>query len=805
MVNKISLNKEEQRGRQQQQSIFEVGGMACAFCATTIEESLSQVKGIESARVIMNTSEVIVRYNPQELDHKSIKKHLTQLGYYAFDESEKLHSDVTVLKDSRKRALAAAAITAPVTIVAFLFSMFGLLFDFSNIGFKLFEMVTSAVVLFYFGLPIHIGAYNALKRHILNEHVLYGAAGFAAFAVGLLSLVYSSAPDFFNVAALLTTFHLAAGWYGAKVRNDTTKSLRKILNLQPPTARILKSTKTNKNNEDGKQQEKEEEIIIPMSEVKVNDLVIVKGGEKIPVDGLVESGESTISEAILTGESEPVHKTIGDSVLAGSTNGDGLLRVRTSKVGAETMLMRVAGSVKQIQESKPLFLTVFDKVIDKFVLAVLGLAAATVIGWVVFNILTGADQWLHTIYAPLSVLVIGYPCAIGLSTPPVKLRAISIAAEKGVLLNDASSLFTIARTNTIVLDKTGTITEGRPKVNEIVTLDGQSKEILLERAASIEMGSNHPIGRAIVEEAERNGVKPQTAAATYIKQFPGKGVKGLLSDKNEIIIGNREFLQEQGVGVSFSSISQMKILEEKIKSIDSPVFIAFNGELEGVLGISDTIRPGINSAIKNLARAGFEIWMLTGDTNAAAQKVADRLGITNFKAKMSPMEKAEFVKNLQIVDKRKVIAIGDGVNDAPALAQADIGMAVGSGIDISKETAAFVLLTNDIGVIPSLINIGKKFTSAVKRNILLALSFNAIGIPIAAMGFLNPFTAMIIMVVDVSAVFASTRLFRPIKSTTTTTHKTVLSQLDNYNQKTSNNNKDIPGVEGANVMPKGEN
>lgn len=251
--NPVSYQELKKKLVNEQQVILEVGGMACAFCASTIEEGLSKVKGVDSAKVIMNTSEVVVRYDPKELDNNAVKKHLTSLGYYAFDESEKTYSDIKVLRDSRRRALSAAAITAPIAILAYLSSMMGVLN--LGIGFKVLEMVTSGIVLFYFGLPIHIGAFNALKRGILNEHVLYGAAGFAAYAVGLMSLVSSSTVDFFNAAALLTTFHLAAGWYGAKVRSDTAKSLRKILNLQPPTARIiinqnnivLKRTKKNTN------------------------------------------------------------------------------------------------------------------------------------------------------------------------------------------------------------------------------------------------------------------------------------------------------------------------------------------------------------------------------------------------------------------------------------------------------------------------------------------------------------------------------------------------------------------------------
>jgi heavy metal translocating P-type ATPase len=720
----------EQKGERQQQAIFGVGGMACAFCASTIEQGLSQVKGIDSAKVIMNTSEVVVRYDPSRINHNSIKKHLMGLGYHAFEETEKLGADQRVVEDNKRRTLAATAITAPIAIIAYLSSMLGL-FDFGT-NFRIIEMVASGVVLFYFGLPIHIGAFNGLRRGILNEHVLYGAAGFAAYAVGLISLFHPTAVNFFNAASLLTTFHLAAGWYGAKVRSDTTKALRKILTLQPPTARIVRD---------------DQEVIVTIDEVKAGDIVKIRGGEKIPVDGIIESGESTVSEAILTGESKPVHKRKGDSVLAGSTNGDGLLVVRTERVGPETMLMRVAGNVKQIQESKPLLITIFDKVIDKYVIAVLAFAVLTAVGWAVFNLISGADLWFMTIYASLAVLVIGYPCAIGLSTPPVKLRAISIGADKGVLINDASALFMMPKTDTIILDKTGTITEGKPKVNAVVTFNGVSEQELLKHAASIEQGSSHPIARAIVEEAQTSTITLFPSSDT--KQVTGKGAMGSI-DGREVIIGNQAFIEEYGISVTKEQL-------QRIKTIDSPVFVALDKKLEGVLGVSDTIRQGIDSTINRLKGAGFDIIMLTGDTKAAAEKVASQLGI-NFESRMTPMQKADYIKRLQSEKKRTVAAVGDGVNDAPALAQADVGMAVGSGIDISKETASFVLLTDDIAVIPALVNLGRKFSSTVKRNIILALAFNAAGIPIAAMGYLNPFVAMTIMIVDVAVIFASTWL-----------------------------------------------
>jgi heavy metal translocating P-type ATPase len=708
--------------KQQQQAVFEVGGMACAFCATTIEEGLAPLKGIDSVKVLMNTSEVVIRYDPTIFNKNDLKRQLGALGYYAFDENERKNSSSTVLHDSRKRTMSAGAITTPITILAFLVSS-----DLLNLGpyFKIIELIASGVVLFYFGLPIHIGAFNALKRGILNEHVLYGAAGFAAYAVGLASLVYPSAPDFFSVASLLTTFHLSAGWYGAKVRNDTTKSLQKILDLQPPMARLVTNG---------------EEKLVPAQEVKVGDLVLVKGGEKIPVDGTVEAGASEVSEAVLTGEANPVLKKKGDSVLAGSTNGDGLLTIKVDKIGTETMLMRIAGNVKQIQERKPLLLTVFDNVIDKYVRVVLGLAGATAIGWVIFDIITHSSYWLGAVYGPLSVLVIGYPCALGLSAPSVKLKALAVAADNSILVNDASALFLMPKSKKIVLDKTGTLTEGRPVVTKILSLVKEDE--LLRYAASVEQGSSHPIARAIVQGAKQRGI--DTLVVLDVKQHPGRGVSGYV-DFHTVILGTREFVESHEITITD--------VMDKIRDIDSPVFVAVDKRLYGIMGVSDSLRPQIGSKIRYLKDEGFELVMLTGDTQAAAEKVASRLDIP-FQAKMSPLNKANYIKKLQ-TENHHVIAVGDGVNDAPALAQADAGIAVGSGIDISKETAPFVLVSDDIGLIPPLVQFGRKFSGAAKRNILLALGFNVIGIPIAMAGLLNPMIAMIIMTLDVSAIFLS--------------------------------------------------
>lgn len=519
------------------------------------------------------------------------------------------------------------------------------------------------------------------------------------------------------------------------------------------------------------EREEKEETSIPVTKVKINDLIMIKGGEKIPIDGIINSGESTVSEAILTGESQPIYKTIGDSVLAGSTNGDGMLVIKATRIGSDSMIMRVAGNVKKIQESKPTLLTIFDKIIDKFVLLVLALTVLTAVVWIIYNMVTGSNQWLQTVYAPLSVLVIGYPCAIGLSTPPVKLRAISFGADRAVLINDANSLFSIIKSNTVILDKTGTITEGRPKVNEILVSNKYSKQMLLEYASSVERGSSHPVAKAILEEADRNNIK-QIKLAENIKQFPGKGVKGLLEGRKEVVVGNLEFLKDNGISIASEGDGSLSTQDPiNLQSIDSPVFVAVDNDFVGVLGLSDSIRPGMKITIKNLLQEKFKIFMLTGDTKKVAEKVALSLGIDDFQAKMTPMEKADFIKNLQTLQKRTVISVGDGVNDAPALAQADVGIAVGSGVDISKESASIVLLTDDIEIIPTLVVLGKRFNSSVKRNIILALSFNALGIPIAAMGFLNPFVAMIIMIVEVAAVFASTWLFRPLPTTITTIPK----------------------------------
>ncbi|MEM3794849.1 MAG: cation-translocating P-type ATPase, partial [Thermoprotei archaeon] len=733
------LESEEKLERE----VFVVGGMACAFCASTIEKGLAQVEGVKSAKVFMESGEVIVEHNPVVVDKRNLKRELQRLGYYVFEGKE--NANYTILADSRSRALKTWFFAVISFLVAFPI-MFRNPFPFlpvsipGNYGFfgGLANLVIATVVLFYYALPIQRGTIEALKKHILNEHVLYGVAGLGAYALGIIGFFASAYRPFLFIAVLLTGLHLTAGWLGARLRFDVENSVRRLMEIRPPMARLIRGGK---------------EVELPISEVEVGDLVSVRPGEKVPLDGVVVSGASEVSEAILTGESTPVAKEAGDRVLGGSTNGSGAIIVKVTSDFRESYISRILGLVSSAKQTRSTILTFFDRVVDRvWVPLVLTIAAATFVAWSVAGVIT-ANQAYFGVGAinALLVAVIGYPCAIGFSSPSVGLTTFSEFADNGILVKDNSVFERLKDVRTVILDKTGTLTYGKPRVVRVVTAPGIDESGLLRLAASLENESAHPVARAIVNEASARMI-PLINVEDF-KEVRGAGVTGFALGKR-VTVGRPEFLVSNG----FERGEVENILLSLPMGGRSPVVVGVDGRVAGVFDVVDAVRPDAPIVVARLKEMGLRVLMVTGDTETTASAIAEEVGGIEYFARKTPEDKLKIVEEFKKRAKQekkggKVLVVGDGLNDAAALSAADVGIAMATSIDISKDVADVVLVSNNLAGIVTLLENSKLAARASAGNVLLALSFNAVGIPLALLGALSASEAMLIMVLSLFGVF----------------------------------------------------
>ena len=725
--------------------------MACAFCASTIEKGLKQVNGVVSSKVLMESGEVFIRHDPNAIEKSRLKTELQRLGYYVFEGRENM-SDL-ILADSKRRALTTWAFAAiSFTIVfplmftsifpsALLPSYYGLLVTSANFA-------IATIVFFYYAMPIHRGTVAALQKRILNEHVLYGVAGFAAYLLGLASFFIPLFRPFFFIAILLTGLHLTAGWLGARLRFNVERSVKKLMELRPPMARVVGGGK---------------ELQVPVSEVKVGDTILVRPGERVPLDGTVVDGRSEVSEAILTGESSPVSKQAGDEVIGGSTNGSGALTIRTTSDYSGSYISRILGLVRTAKQTRSTILTFFDRVVDRvWVPLVLVVASITLVAWTAFGFLIGNSAYWETgVVSALLVAVIGYPCAIGFSSPSVGLSVFSEYADNGILVKDASMFERLKDVKAVILDKTGTLTYGNPRVVQTVAVLGTEagEETLLRFACSLENESSHPIARAIVEEGERRGI-PLIKVENF-KEVSGAGAIGMVDGK-QVLVGKPEFLESNG----FNPDEIEDVLNRFPRGgARSPVMVGIDGHIMGGFDIADSLRPDAKEVVGRLKRMGLELLMVTGDSEETASTISQELGGIEFLARKTPDDKIQIVEEYKrrFGQKKKkggkVLMIGDGLNDAAALATADIAIATAASLDISKDVADAVLVSsNNLSGILALIENSKITARASAGNILLALAFNAVGIPLAVLGVLTASTAMIIMVLSLLGVFANAYL-----------------------------------------------
>lgn len=716
---------------------LKLGGMSCSFCVASITKALGRMEGVREANVNLAHEEALVDYEPQRVSPMRIKQTLLELGYTVrdadkvrtFEEEEaELHSERNNLLLAATFAL--IGISLMVIMWLHLISM-GTLWPI-----VVFALPTMALAtIFGPGWHILTMAWASLRRGILNQHVLLEFGAFAGLAGGFIAFVDPDfpLPDFFGVAIFITTYHLLSGYVSLKVRTRASQAVRKLLALVPATARVVR---------DGREEE------IPVGEVQPGELVRVRPGESIPVDGEVVEGTSGVNESLVTGESMPEEKALGDEVIGGSINQSGTLLVRVTRVGEESFLQQVARQVEEARALKPGILALVDRILQVYVPAVLGIAASAVLIWTVGAwLVTDEANWTRAIYAALAVLVMGYPCALGMATPLAMIRGGGMAAERGILMRSAEAFQVLKDVKKVVLDKTGTITRGEPAVTQIVPLAGREADDVLGLAASTERFSEHPLARAVVSAAEQDQLR--LPDATDFEAVAGKGVIATVAGRR-VAVGSPKFVASQG-----SDVESVRARIESLQAAGNTVIaIADGGQLVGLVAIADRVKDDAHSAVEAMRAAGLDPIMLTGDNERTARAVAGQVGITEFRAEVLPQDKAKVVRDLQREGLR-VAMVGDGINDAPALMQADVGIAIGAGTDIAIESADVVLIGERVSAVIDAYHIGRASYRKTVQNLSLAFAFNGIGVPLAVTGLVHPVWAMIAMVASVTTVLTN--------------------------------------------------
>lgn len=720
---------------------FKVGGMACSFCVASITRALGRMDGVLEAHVNLAHEEALVTYDPARVGPADLKATLLDLGYTVRDPDQvrTFEEEAAVLRNERANLLLAAGFTA--VALAVMVAMWLRLLPGGARPVLLWLLPTLALsTVFGPGWPILTMAWASLRRGILNQHVLLELSAFGGLVGGFLGYLSPAfpLPDFFGVAVFVTTYHLLSGYVSLLVRTRSSQAVRKLLALVPPTARVVR---------DGREAE------VPLEEVRPGDLVRVRPGESIPVDGEVVEGASGVDQSLVTGESLPEAKGPGDEVIGGSVNQTGTLLVRVTRVGEESFLQRVARQVEEARALKPAILVLVDRVLQVYVPAVLAFGGLALLAWIPGAwLVRGEPDWARAVFALLAVLVMGYPCALGMATPLAMIRGGGLAAEKGILMRSAEAFQALKDVRKVILDKTGTLTRGRPEVVALVPLGGVEEAEALRLAAAAENPSEHPLGRAILAAAEARGVLGPGASlppACDFRALPGQGVAATVAGRR-VLVGSPRFVTGEGVGLEPAQ-DRLERLEADGHTV---VVLAVDGEPAALFAISDPLKPDAREAVSRLRALGLEPVMLTGDGARTARAVAERVGITEFRAEVLPQDKAAAVRDLQRQGVR-VAMVGDGINDAPALMQADVGIAIGAGTDIAIESADVVLVGERLGAVADAYLIGRASYRKTVQNLVLAFSFNGIGVPLAATGLVHPVWAMVAMVASVSTVLAN--------------------------------------------------
>lgn len=721
VVGKLGYEVIKEKEAQENKVELKISGMSCAACAAKIEKKLSKLDGVSKAAVNLATEKASVEFDSSDIKVSEMIKAVQALGYDA-EKAEEVTRDRE--KEQREKEIRKLKITLIISVIlssplvaAMILSL--LRIDVPYLHNPYFQLAIATPIQFIIGFRFYKHAFYALRTRSANMDVLISMGTSAAYFFSLYNVFYEPAKMggmkdlYFEAAAVIITLILLGKYLEAVAKGKTSEAIKKLMGLQAKTARVIRNNV-------------EEDI--PIEEVEAGDIVVVRPGEKIPVDGKILEGNSSIDESMLTGESLPVEKKAGDFVIGATINKFGTFKFEATKVGKDTALSQIIKMVEDAQGSKAPIQKIADQVSGIFVPVVVGIALVTFLIWY----FAGGDL-TKAIVSAVAVLVIACPCALGLATPTAIMVGTGKGAENGILIKGGEHLEMAYKLNVVVLDKTGTITKGQPEVTDVISLNTLDQQEVIRLAGITEKNSEHPLGVAIFEHSKKTfGNMPDPEK---FEAIPGRGVMALV-DNRVIYMGTRKLMLEKGIDMG-NIESTLSRLEDEGKTA---MLMAINNVMEAVIAVADTLKENSREAIGDLQKMGIEVYMITGDNKRTANAIAKQVGITNVLAEVLPENKAEEVEKLKARGKN-VAMVGDGINDAPALATADIGMAIGTGTDVAIEAADITLMRGDLRTIPAAIRLSRKTMRKIKQNLFWAFFYNIIGIPFAALGLLSPIIA----------------------------------------------------------------
>jgi len=738
LSNLIEKVKDLGYGAKWERITLPIQGMTCASCVNKVEKALRSAKGVLQVNVNLATERASIEFIPEMVSIRDLKKVVKDIGYQVLDvrvgDSTLREEDIVekerLVREAELSRLKLKFIIGALLLAPILFLMYGASFLEKRIGLShqanfFLQFLLATPVQFWAGLQFYVGFWKATKNKTSDMNTLIAVGTSAAY---LYSLIVTFVPHwimvrglemmvYYDTSAAIIVLILLGRFFEARAKGKTSEAIKKLIGLQPKTARVIR---------DG------HEVDIPVEEVTPGDIVVVRPGEKIPVDGMIEEGYSSVDESMVTGESLPVEKKTGDAVIGATINKTGMLKFEATKVGRDTVLSQIVRLVQEAQGSKPPIARMADIIASYFVPVVISIAIITFITWYFFG---PPPTLTYAFLNFIAVLIIACPCALGLATPTSIMVGTGKGAENGILIRGAEALETAHRLNTIVLDKTGTLTKGKPSVTEVIeTKKFKSKEILIY-AASAERGSEHPLGEAIVKKAKEEGVN--LFDGKDFQAIAGFGIEATV-DSKKILLGNAKLMEEKGVGLEGLAEKAQRLSNEGKTSM----FLALDGEAAGIIAVADTLKENSKKAVEAFHQMGLEVVMLTGDNERTASAIANQIEVDRVLADVLPEKKAEEVKKLQSEGK-KVGMVGDGINDAPALAQADVGIAIGTGTDVAMESSDITLIGGDLRGVVTAIALSKATIRNIKQNLFWAFAYNTILIPVAA-GVLFPFFGILL-------------------------------------------------------------